>query len=142
MASKKNEMAIRNNSRTFLEGEIFWASLGENIGVEVYGKGNDFLRPVVVLHKYNRESLLVIPLTSQKQTSRWCVPFYHRGREEFALLSQVRMISVKRLQRKMGRIDDADYRKIRNMLIIQLFGKTKKRKIFERMILFLLKRGI
>ncbi|MBQ3441353.1 type II toxin-antitoxin system PemK/MazF family toxin [Candidatus Saccharibacteria bacterium] len=141
-AEKKIEVETKTKPRTFLEGEIFWAVLGENIGVEVYGKGNDFLRPVVILHKYNRDSLFVVPLTSQDQTSRWCVPFNHRGLKEYTLLSQSRMISVKRLRRKMGRIDDTDYRRIRNTLVLQLLGRSERRKMSERLMIYLLKKSI
>jgi mRNA interferase MazF len=33
-------------------GEIFWCSVGLNVGVEYDGKGKKFLRPVLVLKKF------------------------------------------------------------------------------------------
>ncbi len=36
------------------EGEIWWAALGENVGVEINGKHKDYSRPVIVFRKLSR----------------------------------------------------------------------------------------
>lgn len=38
----------------FNEREIWWCSLGVNIGYEIYGKGYVFSRPVLILKKIKR----------------------------------------------------------------------------------------
>jgi mRNA interferase MazF len=47
------------------EGDIWWASLGENIGTEINGKGPLFTRPLIVLRKLSRETYFVVPVTTQ-----------------------------------------------------------------------------
>lgn len=46
------------------EGEVWWCSIGVNIGSEVYGKGADYTRPVLVINAEGSESFIGIPLTS------------------------------------------------------------------------------
>lgn len=41
----------------FKDGEIWWCSIGENIGGEISGKGTYFRRPVLVLRKLDAFSL-------------------------------------------------------------------------------------
>ncbi len=44
----------------FREKEIWWASLGVNIGYEQDGKNRNFERPVLVLKKFNKNILLAL----------------------------------------------------------------------------------
>jgi len=39
----------------FREGEVWFAALGANIGFEQDGRGEQYLRPVVVIRKFNKE---------------------------------------------------------------------------------------
>ena len=43
----------------------------------------------------------------------WYVRFRHAGKNQTAVLSQIRVISAKRLFRKIGQIDDEDFKRIR-----------------------------
>lgn len=45
-------------SKLFNEGEIWWCSIGMNIGVEIYGKGGRFTRPVLIFKKFTANSFL------------------------------------------------------------------------------------
>ena len=38
--------------------EIWWASLGQNIGVEINGKNDNFERPVVIIKVFNKFGVL------------------------------------------------------------------------------------
>ncbi len=49
----------------FHEAEIWFCYLGQNIGFEQDGKGKDFLRPVVVIRKFNKMVFWGVPLTSK-----------------------------------------------------------------------------
>lgn len=42
----------------FSEGQIWWAALGKNVGVEINGKNKDFSRPVVILKKLSHQCFL------------------------------------------------------------------------------------
>ncbi|MBQ8156461.1 type II toxin-antitoxin system PemK/MazF family toxin [Candidatus Saccharibacteria bacterium] len=112
-ARKKVELEFNGRQTNFHEGEIYWAGIGQNIGSEIYGKGDGFARPVLIYRKLGKYNFLAIPLTSKEHVGTWYISFYHRGRKETAVLSQIRVLSPKRLYRKMGQIDNADYIKIR-----------------------------
>ena len=97
----------------FKEGEMWWCHIGENVGSEIDGKGNFFTRPVVVYKKLGSETLLAIPTSTKSKTGSWYVSFRQGGVWETALLSQIRVISYKRLKEKIGTLDDRDFEKIR-----------------------------
>jgi mRNA interferase MazF len=87
----------------FKENEVWWCSLGVNVGDEQDGKGDSFTRPVLVLKKFNRNIFMGIPLSTQLKDNQ----FYHRilfkGIEQSVLLSQMRLFDAKRFRDKMGR---------------------------------------
>ena len=45
--------------------EVWWCSLGLNVGTEQDGKHAAFERPVLILRKFNRGSVPIAPITSQ-----------------------------------------------------------------------------
>jgi mRNA interferase MazF len=47
----KKEIDTREKSIIFKERDVFWVSIGENIGYEQNGKGEIFSRPVVIVKK-------------------------------------------------------------------------------------------
>ena len=51
-----------NKDVYFKEGQIWWASVGQNIGVEANGKNENYERPVVILKKFNGHSFLGVTL--------------------------------------------------------------------------------
>lgn len=48
----------------FKERDIFWVSIGINIGYEQDGKGEIFSRPVVIVKKYNNNLFFGVPLST------------------------------------------------------------------------------
>lgn len=86
----------------FREKEVWWASLGANIGNEENGKHDRFERPVLIIKKFSRSSLCVLPLSSKVKKGSYFVSYYLNGVIQTVLLSQIRTISSKRLLRKMG----------------------------------------
>jgi len=94
--------------------ELWWCSLGTNIGVEIDGKNTFFERPILVMRVYNKEALLILPLTSKSKNDN-----YHYRISEFlggtwVKLTQARVISSKRLVRKIGTISEINFSGIRN----------------------------
>lgn len=98
------------------EGELWWCAVGENVGIEVNGKSRDFTRPVIVTKKFGRLGFLGIPTSTRKRDGSWYVSFMHKGVEETAMLSQVRVFSYKRLHAKMGELDGADFQNVKEAL--------------------------
>lgn len=85
--------------------DIWWCALGANIGVEQDGKNELHERPILVLRKYNNDSLFALPMTKKKKTGAFCCSFTQSGVESFVLMSQARSISSKRLLKRMNRLN-------------------------------------
>lgn len=95
----------------FHEAEILFCFLGENVGFEQDGRGQEFLRPVVVLRKFNNEVFWAVPLTKTEKKNH---PYYYvfsfkQNETSSAILSQLRLIDGKRLKYKIGNIPEADF---------------------------------
>lgn len=94
--------------------------MGINVGFEQDGKGEDFLRPVVVFKKFSKDSFLGIPLTSMQKNGRFYQSFKLAERDNTAILSQVRLYDAQRLAYKMGRMSVGDYKLVKQKLIALL----------------------
>lgn len=94
------------------EGDIWWASVGENVGSEVGGKSHLFSRPVIIFRKLAHGFYFVIPTTTKENKGTWYVSFIHKGRISTASLHQARSIDHRRLSNKLGTLDDKDFKKI------------------------------
>jgi len=44
--------------------EIYWANIGENIGFEQNGKGDNFMRPLLIFKKFSNNIFFGIPLST------------------------------------------------------------------------------
>ena len=111
----KKKLHIRNEEILFHEREIWWCSLGINVGFEENGKNEMFERPVLILRKFNKYILWIIPLTRSKKDG----DYYYRitqGEEDdsVVILSQIRLISSKRLLRKMRMLKEPEFEDIKN----------------------------
>ena len=101
----KKEIHKNKNRIHFRQGEIWFVSIGQNIGYEVYGKGENFLRPVVIFRKINKNTFLAIPLTSKIKEDRFHCIIDFKEKQNSAILSQVKTIDAKRLAYKTGNLD-------------------------------------
>ena len=90
------------------QGEVWWCSFGENVGVEINGKSARFTRPVLIMKKLSHLGFMGIPLTSQPKTGSWYTSFGFLGKTEYAAVCQARVMSVSRLHSKMGELPMAD----------------------------------
>ena len=107
---------LHSNAKVFKisEGDIWWCSIGENVGVEINGKSNLFSRPVLVLKKLSRFGFLGVPLTSQFHEGSWYVEFKFEEKMEIAVLAQVRVFSVARLHSRIGTVSDSDLKMVKD----------------------------
>ncbi len=98
----KNKKIIEKVTKlkTFREREVVFINMGKNIGYEQDGKGQEFLRPVLVYKKFNRDQFLGFALTSQKKEGKFYVEIHHGGRTSYVILSQLRTYSVRRIKYK------------------------------------------
>ena len=99
--------------------EIWWCSLGKNIGVEMDGKNENFERPCLIMKVYNLESIFVFPITTKnlkKNIYNLNVKLKNKKEEfkqVFIKLNQGRTISNKRLLRKIDKIDNLNFQNIK-----------------------------
>lgn len=104
----------------FHEREVWYCSVGANIGREQDGGGKRFLRPIIILKKFNNEIFYGVPLTKNKK-GEFYFNFSFKNKESSAIISQMRLIDAKRLQHKMGYISDKDYKELKQK-IKQMFA--------------------
>lgn len=95
------------------DGDIWWCSVGENVGVEINGKSSLFSRPVLVLKKISRYGFLGVPLTSKEHSGSWYASFVFQDKKQTAALAQVRTFSVSRLHNRIGTLTIADLSLVR-----------------------------
>ncbi len=114
---KKKITHQSDNIPAFRIRDIWWVQLGKNIFSESLGKGEDFLRPVIILQKLYGHSALVIPLTSQSKKGSYYFSFTDSVETlQTAVLSQIRYIDGRRLRRKIATIKPKDFEKMQNQL--------------------------
>jgi mRNA interferase MazF len=96
----------QKNPPMFKTREVWWCSLGENVGFEESGKNAIFERPVLIIRKFNKELFVGVPLTTIAKENK----FYYKlpqsvsSRQGYAILSQTKIISSRRLNRKLYQI--------------------------------------
>ena len=102
---------------------MWWCHLGENVGHEECGKGSKFLRPIIVLKKFNNRIFFGIPTSSKLKDS----PFYRslvvKGIRVSALMSQMRLFDVKRLLYKQSKISPNELELLKKDFIKLLIKK-------------------
>lgn len=88
------------------EGEIRWCKFGLNIGNEVFGKGDTFHRPVLILKKFSGDVFLGLPLITQEHKGDWYYKIVHDNKSQTFILNQGRILDKKRLEEKMFEISE------------------------------------
>ena len=100
----------------FHEREIWFCHLGANVGFEQDGQSQQFLRPVIILKKFNNEICFVIPLTRTLKEGIHYFIFESNNQKSSAILSQLRLVDVKRLKYKTGDINKENFLKLKQKL--------------------------
>ena len=97
----------------FKNRDIFYMKMGKNIGYEQDGKGEEFVRPVLILKGFNKDVFLGIPLSTKIKEGIFYFTFKFIKNDKMiinnALLSQIRLFSTKRLLNKIGIINKNDF---------------------------------
>ncbi|KKP45945.1 MAG: 2,4-dihydroxyhept-2-ene-1,7-dioic acid aldolase [Candidatus Woesebacteria bacterium GW2011_GWA1_33_30] len=97
----------------FKQNDIWWCSVGMNLGEEIFGKGNKFTRPVLIFKKFTSNSFLGLPLTSKGKSGSWYTKISGGGKDNWVILNQARILDKKRLVDKMYVLDDRDIKKVK-----------------------------
>jgi mRNA interferase MazF len=100
----------------FHERGIWFCTLGKNIGYEQNGNGKQFLRPVIILKRFNDKVCLIIPLTTTLKKGIHYYSFKFKDNSSVAILSQIRLIDSKRLVYRTGNISKDDFKELKEKL--------------------------
>lgn len=93
--------------------EVWWCSLGINVGAEIDGKNEHFERPVIVMKVYNKETMVILPVTTKEKKDVFHFETKMDGRFVWVKLTQARVISNKRLLRKLDVLDEKQFEALR-----------------------------
>lgn len=102
------------------EGEVYWCSLGVNVGDEENGKGVNFRRPVLIFKKFNNNIFLGIPLTTKNKVNKYYIEVNIKGITQSAMISQIRIIDTKRLDDKIGYVSKKDFTLVKLKVIAMI----------------------
>ena len=96
------------------ERDIAFVHMGQNVGYEQDGKGDEFLRPVIILKAFNKNMFLGIALTTKIKEDKYHYKFsftnkYNQNIINCAILSQVKFYDTKRIKYKTGMIDKNNF---------------------------------
>lgn len=105
----KRNIEHKDSRINFQIRDILFCSIGENIGFEQDGRGEEFLRPVVVIKKFNKQIFWGVPLTYTDKNSKYYFSFLLNKEKSVAILSQIRLFDAKRIKYKIGMINENDF---------------------------------
>ena len=114
---KKQALHATRPNILFKEGQIWWCSLGVNVGEEVLGKGPMYCRPVIVLRKIAHTSCVVIPTTTKVKYSSWYFPLEVNNLKRWAMMHQIRFISSRRLSSRESILSADDFRLLKKAIV-------------------------
>jgi mRNA interferase MazF len=100
------------------EKEIWWCRIGVNVGSEVYGKGYEYTRPVLVINAEGSETFIGIPLTSNIKSKKYAAIIKtDDGLLHTALTYQIRSFDKRRLTERMYVLSDTEYSEIKGFFL-------------------------
>lgn len=98
------------------DGEVWYCSIGLNIGNEQDGKHGFFERPVLIIRTWSSNSFLGVPLSSTLREGDYYYMISFTDRKSCAMLAQMRVFDCRRLQRRLTHISAQDLWKIRGRI--------------------------
>lgn len=113
----KKRLDISNQEIYFYPQEVWWCYVGVNIGSEICGKGELFLRPVLVYKRVSDDIFWAIPLTKTLREDAHHVPFYFDYELHSAIILQMKPLDKSRLFKKIGNLSNYPYKKIKEKAI-------------------------
>ena len=87
------------------------------MGDEQDGKNELFERPVLVFKKFNSKIAWVLPMSTKQRTGVYYHSLMYDGKVFTVILSQLRLLSVKRFRRFIRKISPNQFKLIQRKLI-------------------------
>ena len=101
------------NKIEFSETEIWWTSIGINLGDEEDGKNEKYERPVLVLKKFSNKLFIGLPLSTKVKEGKFYINFKTETFEYSVLVSQLKVMSSKRLIRKINKLSRGRFNQVK-----------------------------
>jgi mRNA interferase MazF len=116
--NKEKKNIHNDGSNKFYKAkEIWWCSLGLNVGFEQDGTNESYQRPVLVIKGFSRQVCLAVALTTSKKKNPYHISVgIIDGQESFAILSQIRLIDTKRFTDRLLVLDTKTFNIIRKAI--------------------------
>ncbi len=100
----------------FVEREIWWCSLGVNVGHEEDGKGDDSLRPVLIYRKFNKNIFYALPITSKEKNNIFHCNIDSGEIKGSVILSQMKLTDARRLSHLAGKLTEKEFNEVKEKL--------------------------
>lgn len=112
----KKEINKKKSVSFFNEREIVYVNLGLNIWFEQDWKNEKLERPMIVVKKFSRFLFVWVPLSTFKKDWKFYYSFNFKNKMSSAILSQIRLIDSKRIERKLWYIWKEDFENLKKEL--------------------------
>lgn len=112
----KKSLEENKKSVDFLERDIWWCSVGVNVGREQQSQTENFSRPVIIIKRFTPDIFLAVPLTTQMRENKFRIPLKIGGVENDALILHMRSYDRKRLVRKVCMLQEREFKKVLNVI--------------------------
>lgn len=112
--------SVQNRPLYFKEREVWWCHFGENVGDEERWKWDQCMRPVVIMRKFNNNLALVVPTSTVLKENKFYTSFEYGGGTYSALISHLRTLDTKRLNKKIATLSEDEYTKIHNSIVSEV----------------------
>lgn len=114
--NQKKQLDTVENAFEFYERELWWCSVGVNVGREQHSTNENFSRPVIIVRKFTRDIFWGIPLTTRLKGSNFRIPLTVGLVDNECLVLQMRAYDRRRLIRKITTVPETDFRIIRQYI--------------------------
>jgi len=114
---QKKNINYYKERKKYHAGDVWWMHTGLNIGFEQDGKHKNFERPALVIKGFNKEVCLIVPLTTKYRDTKFCLYVGEfDNQKNYAILSQIRLVDVKRLINQIGFVDSLKLTEIKKAI--------------------------
>ncbi len=127
----KKELHNRGDGPRVKQREIWWCSLGVNIGSEIDGKNGSQERPVLVLKKLSQTMVYVLPVTSKVKDV-----YYHKEisggvSPQAVVINQGRAVDTRRFLRRVHILPKNEFMAVSDSFLLQYKYETRQKAGFS-----------
>ncbi len=95
-----------------IPGDIWWASLGINVGSEINGKNENFSRPILILKVTKPGFYFGVPLSTRNKTGEEYISLKSGEKDAVACLHQAQAIDFRRLWTRISTLTENEFIRI------------------------------